>query len=392
VPAVDDLLKEQDDIMLAAGDGELSEDQVSRYEELETQLAGSRKREELVKRHAATRAAATPIITSGAQHEDDEESRSAWDSYMRTGHAQPLQDLQKRAQSEMVGSEGGFTVPTTFRNKIVERLKAYGGLANVVENYTTGDGSPVRWVTIDDTSNVGEIVAENQAPVSGADLVFGEATLGAYKYMSVGAGGLPLRLSVELVQDSAFDIEGKVSTWLGRRMMRQLAVDIVSGSGAGEPLGIITGKVGIPSTAGTIVYKDLVHYIHSIDPDYRDGARWAFNDASLEMLRGIVDANGRPILTDANAGIEGSPGGMRLLGYPVTIDQAFPNFAANTTTNWGVFGQLDEAYVLRRVKDLVVVVDPYTRALNGQIQYTAWMRADGTVQNPYAYVALSGHA
>lgn len=390
---VDEMLAEQDQIMANAGDsGDLSDEQVSRYTELDALIQRGRGVEEVQRRHAATRAAATPPVHTGAARpaEDDQLLR-AWSHYMRTG--QENQDIQElRAQSTLIGSEGGYLVPETFRNRIVERLKAFGGLANVVENFTTGDGAPVRWATLDDTANLGEIVAENAAPVGGADLVFGEANLGAYKYMAVGAGGLPLRLSVELVQDAGFDVEGKVAGWLGQRMARAFAVDIVSGSGAGEPQGITTGKTGIQTAANNaLTYADLLGYVHSVDPAYRANARWAFNDLALKSIRSILDTTGRPILTDQNAGIENSPGGLRLLGYPVTIDQAFPNFTNNSpTVNWGVFGDLQEAYVVRRVRDVTLVVDPYTRALNGQVQYTAWMRADGVQQNANAYVALTG--
>jgi HK97 family phage major capsid protein len=390
---VDEMLAEQDAIMAAPADGgDLSDAQVTRYEELGGLIERARSREEIARRHAASRAVIDRPVTTSRPAEDDQLVR-AWSHYMRTG--QENQDITElRAQSEMIGSEGGYLVPERFRNKIVERMKAFGGLANVVENFTTGDGAPVRWATIDDTANVGEIVAENAAPVGGADLVFGEANLGAYKYMAVGAGGLPLRLSVELVQDAGFDIEGKVSNWLGQRMARQLAVDIVSGSGAGEPLGIVTGKVGIQTAANSaLTYADLLHYVHSVDPAYRQSGtcRWAFNDAALEKIQGLVDTTGRPIISDASQGIENAPGGLRLLGYPVTIDQGFSNFNnASPTVNWGAFGDLNAAYVLRRVKDVTLVVDPYTRALNGQVQYTAWMRADGTIQDPNAYVALTG--
>lgn len=390
---VDEMLAEQDQIMANAGDsGDLSTEQVTRYTELDGLIQRGRAAEEVRTRHAAARAAVTaPVHTGAARPAEDDQLLRAWSHYMRTG--QENQDIQElRAQSTLIGSEGGYLVPETFRNRIVERLKAFGGLANVVENFTTGDGAPVRWATLDDTANLGEIVAENAAPVGGADLVFGEANLGAYKYMAVGAGGLPLRLSVELVQDAGFDVEGKVAGWLGQRMARAFAVDIVSGSGVGEPQGITTGKTGIQTAANNaLTYADLLGYVHSVDPAYRSGARWAFNDLALKSIRSILDTTGRPILTDADAGIENSPGGLRLLGYPVTIDQAFPNFTNNSpTVNWGVFGDLQEAYVVRRVRDVTLVVDPYTRALNGQVQYTAWMRADGVQQNANAYVALTG--
>ena len=45
--------------------------------------------------------------------------------------------------------------------------------------------------------------------------------------------------------------------------------------------------------------------------------------------------------------------------------------------------------MIRRVTNLTVVVNPYTRANFGQVEYTAWERADGIVQNRNAYVVLA---
>src|SRR5207244_3767820 len=134
------------------------------------------------------------------------------------------------AQSEGVASEGGFLVPDEFRTKLVERLKAFGGLANVVDEITTESGNNIEWPTLgDDTGNLGEIVEEGGTFSGGADLVFGQASLGAYSYMAGGAAGQPLRISRELVQDSAIDIVGLVSRKLGERAARIQAVHLVTG-------------------------------------------------------------------------------------------------------------------------------------------------------------------
>ncbi|WP_156431725.1 hypothetical protein [Mycobacterium sp. GA-1199] len=47
-----------------------------------------------------------------------------------------------------------------------------------------------------------------------------------------------------------------------------------------------------------------------------------------------------------------------------------------------------EAYVWRKVAPLTVVVNPYTRMNNGQVEFVPWERADGIIQNRKAYVLL----
>src|SRR3546814_15198662 len=92
----------------------------------------------------------------------------------------------------------------------------------------------MEWPTVDDTGNVGEIVAEGGTFASGADIVFGTASLGAYKYMAGGGSNAPLRVSFELAQDAAFDVEGLVSRKLGERIGRLQSTHLGTGPGRSE--------------------------------------------------------------------------------------------------------------------------------------------------------------
>jgi len=80
-----------------------------------------------------------------------------------------------------------------------------------------------------------------------------------------------------------------------------------------------------------------------------------------------------------------------LLGYPVTIDQGFSNPAAtSTTTNFGVFGDLMAGYVVRNVRQVELLVNPYSRMQQRQIEYSSWFRFDALQQDTNAYTALTG--
>lgn len=328
---------------------------------------------------------------------EDREYSRAFNRYMRGGVNQltgrERDTLEKRAQSVGVPSGGGYLVPDGFRQKLVERLKAFGGIASVAETIETATGNPIEWPTVDDTTNLGEIVDEGGTFSAGADVTFGTATLGAYKYMSGGAGNAPLRVSYELLQDSAFDIEAFLVRTMATRIARIQATHWITGTGVGQPKGLVHGKTGIEiadDTAG-VTFADLVTFVHSLDPLYRMNAMWAFNDSSLATLRKLTDENGRPLwLPQQQSGMTDLPGGQ-LLGYPVVIDQAFADIDVdNNTQNWGAFGDFGQAYVIRRVQEFTLVVDPYGRAANGQVQFTSWSRADGTVQDPNAFIALTG--
>lgn len=388
-------------IMDGAEGRELTDEEVDEYEGLEQDLTQAQtaqaRRDQLKTRHAEYMATVTkPLFVAARPQRDTLDA--AFNAYLRTGRENAdLQEL-RMALGEGTGSQGGFLVPTGMRQKLVERMVAFGGLANVVDVYETDTGNTVEFPTLDDTGNSGRIVAEGGGvPTGGADLSFQRKTIGAYRYASGGADDAPMRLSVELVQDSAFDIEGIVARKLGERIARKQAVDLVTGTGAGEPEGIVQGVTGIEIAADTagITYDDLITFEHSVDPAYRMGGncRWAFNDASLALIKKLKDSHGDPLWRPNTADMGTALGGGMLNGYPVTIDQAFPAFsAADNTVNWGVFGDLREGYVMRRVRDIVIVVNPWTRASNGQIEYSAWARMDAIRQNTHSYIAMTGEA
>ncbi|WP_083459954.1 phage major capsid protein [Jiangella muralis] len=377
----------------------LTDEEVKRYEALEVELAN--KRTEAVKqRQAAYETPARDSITAAvhvAPAPEDDGLEKAFENYLRTGRANAdIADLRvTNAQGTTPDAEGGYTVPPGFLQKLVEVQKSFGGLAPEVDSFTTETGNTIEFPTLDDTASTGGITAEHAAVTSGTDLVFGTVNLQAFKYTSAGAGAnLPLRVSVELLQDSAFDITGLVSRTLGTRIARKQAVDWVTGTGTTLPFGIaragLTADVTL-AAGNALTYQKLLDIETALDPAYEQNAKWAFNKATFQAIRALVGSDGRPLIQEAaEAGIGGRPA-RSLLGYPVVIDQAFPNH--NTlSAKWGVLGDLREAYVIRRVSNLVVIVNPWTRASNGEVEYIAWERADGNVQNRKAYSLAAANA
>lgn len=369
----------------------LTDEEVAEYEALEAELAGVRRTDEVRARNAAYNTVRVPagVPTPGGPKQDT--YTAAFNNYLRTGRANA--DLIQNAQSEGVPSEGGYLVPDEFRQKLIERLKAFGGIGGVAERYNTGTGAPVEWPTLDDTGNTGEVVQEGNTFSAGADVAFGTNSLGSYSYVAGGGASNPLRVSRELVQDAAFDIQGLLARILGVRIARIQATHWATGSGVNQPLGLITGRTPVQNAANTgIAHDDLITAIHSVDPAYRGAAGWVFNDLTLASIEKIKDSAGNPIYRGRDANMALGLNEDTLLGYPITIDQAMPTIVANSpTVQWGAFGDVKQGYVIRDISTVELLVNPYTRMSYRQLEFTAWARADGTQQDPNAYVTLSGH-
>lgn len=387
---VEQILAELRAIVDAAADRDLTDDEATAYERLEQELAVARRTDQIRNRQGAydtpVPADLAAVVHAGHGGKDgNEDLNKAFNAYLRTG--QPNQDLTglRNAQETGTDSEGGFLVSPQFRQKLVEVRKDFGGLAAEVESFSTERGGSLEYPSLDDTANEGAITAEEATFADGDDLVFGTINLGAFKYTSTGAGsGLPLRISVELAQDSEFDLAGLVARALGTRIARKQARDWVTGGGTTLPFGIAHAGLTPDHTLGGIdtwTYADLLAIEEALDSAYETNARWAFSKSVWSAIRQIEDSANRPLILDFTETIGDRPQKM-LLGYPITIDQAFPTGAS---AKLAVLGDLRESYVIRRVSNLAIVVDPFTRAVNGQIQYVAWERADGNIQNRKAY-------
>ncbi|AGP64927.1 hypothetical protein OEM_33920 [Mycobacterium intracellulare subsp. yongonense 05-1390] len=392
---IDELLVEQRAVLDAAEGRNLTDDEVEKYETLETELKATQRSEAIRARQGAYEApnASLQAAVHVAAPKQDDTLERAFDHYLRTGI--PNADITELRDGQTAGTTtaGGYMVPTTLLNKITDRLKAFGGVANAVEVITTSAGEPLTWPTLDDTSNTGVIAAEASDPGSGgADLVFGEKTIAAYKYVAPGASQLPLRVSLELLQDAAFDVQGLVTRKLSQRIARAQAAHWVNGTGSSQPYGISTGTAATAIAGATPTYAELVAIVHSVDPAYRDSAVWTFNDKTMSLIETLVDGNNRPLLNSSIDGIDVGRSNQRLLGYPVVIDQAWADSTDASSHKWGAFGDLQSGYVIRRVQDVTLIVNPYTRANEGQIEYTMWARADGVPQDTNAYRVLVNDA
>jgi len=266
---------------------------------------------------------------------------------------------------------------------------------------------------------------------AGADLVFGQVTLGAYSYMAGGASNAALHVPYELVQDSQFDIVGLVSRKLGTRLGRKQAVDFTIGTGSSRPKGLFWRIPDINLLSGNFTQTAAVNYgqlvgatavsgggqgvVFTLDPDYLPNATWIMRYATLGILASITDTTGRPIFepfggssfqqadmtSGSTPGAPDGPGGYRpagrLLGYPVIVDQSSPVVANASIAKPGAagdafisFGDHRQAYVIRRIQGVTLLVDSMTQIAKRQMGYFAWARADATIQNAQAHVLLAG--
>lgn len=321
----------------------------------------------------------------------------AFASYMRSGTSALSNEAQallrsgwvegpQNAQGVGTGAAGGFTVPPAFRQKIVEMITYVAAMRQYAEVINTETGASLPWPTVDDTANEGAILAENTQDTE-QDVTFGQATLDAYMYTSK-----LVRVSLQLLQDNAFDLDNWLAKALGNRIGRIQNRHFTVGTGTGQPDGIVTsagvGKTGATGQTTTVTYDDLVDLVESIDPAYLESgnARFMMSQSARKAIRKLKDSQNRPLWEPSiQAGVADS-----LLGYPVALNNYVPVPAASAKSI--IFGDIREAYVIRDVSEfaLLRLAERYADFL--QVGFIGFQRSDGTLQNGSAVKAYQHSA
>jgi len=254
--------------------------------------------------------------------------------------------VENRVQTAGTDAAGGFTVPTTLANFIVSTMKDWGPMYDpgITTELVTSSGNAFDIPTNDDTSNTAALKSEGAdlTDDDSGDLAFGEKNLNAYVYATPW-----LKISFELLQDSAFNLEAFIGAKLGERLGRIANQRLTIGTGSSQPNGIMTAaSVGKTAAAAAAIAADeLIDLQHSVNAAYRRSPRcaWMFADTTLASVRKLKDGQGNYLWQMGDVRV-GAPD--LILGKQYFVNDDVAAMAANARTV--AFGDMG-AYIVRKV-------------------------------------------
>lgn len=283
---------------------------------------------------------------------------------------------EKRAQSTST-TAGGYLIAPEFMPDLDRAIKDFSGVMQVARMVTTSTGANMPWPTIDATARKASLVAEN-ATSTPTDFTFGQKSLDAYMYRDMAAA------SLELVQDSAFDIAGFISESFAESFGRGLNTAFTTGTGSSQPNGVVTastlGKTAASATAFT--RSEMVDLVHSVDPGYRRSNSCGFmlNDAVLAAIKKLALGSGDASPLWQQSMRDGEPD--RIEGFRYWINQDMET-ALTTGKKIMLFGDFSK-YIVRRVLGMTLRRLEERFIDSGQIGYIAFARYDGELINTAA--------
>lgn len=365
---------------LSKEDDAIYADMEKEFDSLTNEIGRAQRREAMEKE--MDKPVNSPIIAKPMKaDEEDEKTGRASKNYnknfwkmMRSKTIRP-----EVADALQVGTdtEGGYLVPDEFEHTLVEALEEEDIFRKLAHVITTSSGD--RKIPVVASKGSASWVDE-EGTITESDDAFGQVSIGAYKL------GTLVKVSNELLNDSAFDLESYISNEFARRIGNKEEDAFFNGNGTGKPTGILnaTGgaQVGVTTASATAITADeIIDLFYSLKAPYRKKAVWILNDATVKIIRKLKDKNDnylwQPALT------AGTPD--TILGRPVYTSSYVPVVAAGAKTV--IFGDLSYYWIAdRQGRNFKKLSELY--AATDQTGFVATQRVDGKLILPEAIKVL----
>ncbi len=244
-------------------------------------------------------------------------------------------------QSVGVDDAGGFAVNESVIGGVVRNLKAFGGMLSACKVFSTSNAAPIK-KNIHDSTTFKAVKTAELATITQTQRTLGNVVFGGTDYAAATT-----EISAQLVRDSAYDIVGEFQKDLAESFGRGLNESCTTGTGTGEPDGIVAA---VSAATPTVLSHDgILELMHSVNEAYHASNKCGFmcsQQTLLDIKKALKDADGRPMYTNAgnNSVVQGFS--YQIEGKPVWVNSDIP---AGTL----LFGDM-ESYEIRLVGNMVI--------------------------------------
>jgi len=369
-------------------DGFLSEEDDATYSSMEAGITNLGKEISRMERleqmdNELSKPVSTPITEKPASTSKlDTKTGRASDAYKKafwalTRARHDMTPEMRNALQVGTDSEGGYLVPDEFEHTLVQGLNENTIIRAHAHVITTSSGLHKIPVV---ASHGSASWIDEEGAYTESDEAFGQVQLDAHKV------GTVIKVSEELLNDSAFDLEDYIASEFARRIGDKEEEAFLTGNGTAKPTGILNatggGQVGVTAASATTITADeLIDLYFSLKAPYRKNAVWVLNDTTIKIIRKLKDKNDQylwqPALRDGDV--------PTILGRPYFTSAFMPEAAAGAKTV--IFGDLSYYWIgdrqgitFKRLNELY--------AGNGQVGFLASKRLDGKTVLPEAIKVL----
>lgn len=291
----------------------------------------------------------------------------------------------RKALQEGDGAEGGYLVPNDYAAGIVELRDPLSfprrmGVQQIVTSRDNID-IPAEATSFTKFARIAE-----EGTYSTNDPAFAQNNVIPQKWVKL------FKVSEELVEDDAYNLEGFLQSAIARAVAQTEAYYVAVGSGSSQHLGIFEGGDTDALTfdsAGNITPDEIWELFYTLGTGYHPNAAWLMDNQTWRYILSIRDTNNWAFATADMASVNAPDADGMLCGKRVFLQDDIPAITASTAVI--AFGD-PFYYALVDKKGLSVQVLKELYAASGQIAYKCHFRQSGTVLYEKAWVCGVMHA
>ncbi|HFB54375.1 MAG TPA: phage major capsid protein [Hellea balneolensis] len=293
----------------------------------------------------------------------DNEAKSAWSSYIRTGDGSALASLESKGLSSGIDAEGGYVAPAETESQIDRALAESSPYRLISSIRRVGAGSFKKPVSAGGATAgwAGEIEARVETTAPQLELL--EFPAGELYAMPAA--------TQTLLDDGVADVDQWLADEVRDVFAAQETAAFTLGDGVNKPKGLLNytsvaetahtwGNMGYIATGtdgafdATSPIDALIDLIYAPKPRYRANASFTMNRRTLGALRKFKDVDGNYIWQPSSTA--GQP--STLLGYSVVEVEDMPDIANDSTSI--AFGDFRRGYLIVDRQGVRVLRDPYS--------------------------------
>lgn len=375
------LIKDADSIVAAAqSEGRsMSAEERTKFEAIEADARGLKQEIEIIERNAEMKKELAGLEGEARAAAPKANAKEAFSKYLRHGFsaltAEERSMVQKRGTAtQVVGTDslGGYLVPKEFSNELDVATAFTGEVERLANKLNTAGGGLLDYPTLNDTATDANLISEASA-VTVQDMTFGNAQLSAYNYSSL------VKVSQQLLQDSAFNLDSFLVEAMGERIARATNAAFTTGTGSSQPQGIVTGSAAgkTAASATAITADEILDLIYSVDASYRNKASFGLmaHDNVIAAIRalGLGSSNDFPVFIPSME--MGQPD--RVFGVPVYVNN---DMASSIATGEKTIVAADfSKFVVRNAGGVQMLRLNERFADELEVGFVSWKRSDSKV-------------
>ncbi|MGZ6361774.1 MAG: phage major capsid protein, partial [Ktedonobacterales bacterium] len=281
--------------------------------------------------------------------------------------AHVLTEAESKALSIADSAHAGYLVPDEIRGPIIERLVLISQFRPLVTQYTIS--SEAAKVPVERGQYAAYMISESGTRTESQSSEIGEERIPVHEGVAL------VVVSNQLLEDAAFPLDAYIQRKAAERIAKLQGQKFVSGTGRGEPEGILTnGSVAyVPTTDAALLKPDaFITMAHQLQTYYAQNAKWGMNRKTVGIIRGFKDSQNRYLWEPAVP--NGNP--AQILGIPYVELPDMPDVASNAFPV--VLGDFESGYNwIDRIQMEMQRLTDSTYALKGQVGFLFRTRFGG---------------